>query len=242
MRIVAIIQARMGSTRLPGKILKIVNDRPLLSYQIERLQQSSYITDLVIATTIDDKDDLIVDFCKKNNVLCFRGSEEDVLARYYETAKAFEADAIVRITSDCPIIDVQVVDKTIRYFIDNKNLDYVSNTVEKTYPRGQDTEIFSFAVLERAYNEAILKRDREHVTAYFYTNPKVFKIGSVKNEIDYSRYRWTVDTEEDFNLIKNIIENLYCENPEFTLKDTVQLMEENPDWFYINAHIEQKKL
>ncbi|MFC9541768.1 cytidylyltransferase domain-containing protein [Lysinibacillus sp. NPDC056959] len=242
MKIVAIIQARMGSTRLPGKILKTVNNKPLLSYQIERLQQSRYINDLVIATTIEEQDDLIVGFCKRNQVLYFRGAEQDVLARYYETAKAFNADAIVRITSDCPIIDVQVVDKTIRYFIDNKNFDYISNTIERTYPRGQDTEIFSFAALEKAYNEAILEKEREHVTAYFYTNPKMFKIGSIKSEIDYSRYRWTVDTEEDFNLIKNIIENLYCENPNFTLKDTVQLMEENPDWFYINAHIEQKKL
>ncbi|MFJ8517778.1 cytidylyltransferase domain-containing protein [Lysinibacillus xylanilyticus] len=241
MRIVAIIQARMGSTRLPGKILKMVNNRPLLSYQIERLQQSSYINDLVIATTIDEKDDLIVDFCKKNNVLCFRGSEEDVLARYYETAKAFKADVIVRITSDCPIIDVQVVDKTIQYFVDN-NFEYVSNTVDRTYPRGLDTEVFTFAALEKAYDEAVLKRDREHVTAYFYTNLDVFKIGSVRDELDYSRYRWTVDTEEDFQLIKNIIEKLYSENPQFTLHDIVKLMEENPEWFYLNSHIEQKKL
>lgn len=241
MRIVAIIQARMGSTRLPGKILKKVNGRPLLSYQIERLQQSNYINDLVIATTIDEKDDLIVELCEKNNILSFRGSEEDVLARYYETAKAFKAEAIVRITSDCPIIDVQVVDKTIQYFIDN-NFDYVSNTVERTYPRGLDTEIFTFAALEIAYNEAVLERDREHVTAYFYTNPDIFKISNVRNAMDYSKYRWTVDTEEDFQLIKNIIEKLYIENPQFTLHDTVKLMEANPDWFYINAHIEQKKL
>lgn len=208
MRIVAIIQARMGSTRLPGKILKKVNGRSLLSYQLERLQQSNYINDLVIATTIDEKDDLIVEFCKKNNILWFRGSEEDVLARYYETAKTFKADVIVRITSDCPIIDVQVVDKTIWNFMDN-NFEYVSNTVERTYPRGLDTEVFTFAALEKAYNEATLARDREHVTAYFYTNPDVFKVGSVQNEVDYSKYRWTVDTEEDFQLIKNIIEKLF---------------------------------
>lgn len=241
MRIVAIIQARMGSTRLPGKILKKVNGRPLLSYQLERLQQSNYINDLVIATTIDEKDDLIVEFCKKNNILWYRGSEEDVLARYYETAKTFKADVIVRITSDCPVIDVQVVDKTIWCFRNN-NFEYVSNTVERTYPRGLDTEVFTFAALEKAYNEATLARDREHVTAYFYTNPDVFKIGSVRNEVDYSKYRWTVDTEEDFQLINNIIEKLYSENPKFTLHDTVKLMEANPDWFYINAHIEQKKL
>lgn len=241
MRIVAIIQARMGSTRLPGKILKKVNGRPLLSYQLERLQQSNYINDLVIATTIDEKDDLIVEFCKKNNILWYRGLEDDVLARYYETAKAFKADAIVRITSDCPIIDVQVVDKTIQYFLDN-NYEYVSNTVERTYPRGLDTEVFTFEALEKAYKDAVRERDREHVTAYFYTNPDVFKIGSVRNEMDYSKYRWTVDTEEDFQLINNIIEKLYSGNPKFTLHDTVKLMEANPDWFYINAHIEQKKL
>lgn len=241
MRIVAIIQARMGSTRLPGKILKKVNGRPLLSYQLERLQQSNFISDLVIATTTDEKDDVIVEFCKLNNILWFRGSEEDVLARYYETAKRFNADAIVRITSDCPIIDVQVVNKTITYFIDN-NFDYVSNTVDRTYPRGLDTEVFTFAALEKAHKEAVMERDREHVTAYFYTNPDIFKIAGVRNEVDYSKYRWTVDTEEDFQLIENIIENLYSENPQFTLYDTVKLMEANPDWFYINAHIEQKKL
>ncbi|WP_409368014.1 cytidylyltransferase domain-containing protein [Lysinibacillus sp. 38-6] len=241
MRIVAIIQARMGSTRLPGKILKKVNGRPLLSYQLERLQQSNFISDIVIATTTDEKDDVIVEFCKLNNILWFRGSEEDVLARYYETAKRFNADAIVRITSDCPIIDVQVVNKTITYFIDN-NFDYVSNTVDRTYPRGLDTEVFTFAALEKAHKEAVMERDREHVTAYFYTNPDIFKIAGVRNEMDYSKYRWTVDTEEDFQLIENIIENLYSENPQFTLYDTVKLMEANPDWFYINAHIEQKKL
>lgn len=241
MRIVAIIQARMGSTRLPGKILKKVNGRPLLSYQLERLQQSNFISDLVIATTTDEKDDVIVEFCKLNNILWFRGSEEDVLARYYETAKRFNADAIVRITSDCPIIDVQVVNKTITYFMDN-NFDYVSNTVDRTYPRGLDTEVFTFAALEKAHKEAVIERDREHVTAYFYTNPDIFKIAGVRNEVDYSKYRWTVDTEEDFQLIENIIENLYSENPQFTLYDTVKLMEANPDWFYINAHIEQKKL
>lgn len=242
MRIVAIIQARMGSTRLPGKILKKINSRPLLSYQIERLQHSQYIDELVIATTKKKQDDLIVQFCKENAISYFRGSETDVLARYYEAALAFKADAIVRITSDCPIIDVQVVDKTIQYFIDNGKFDYVSNTVERTYPRGLDTEIFSFEALEKAYKEAVLERDREHVTAYFYTNPTVFSIGYIKNDMDYSKYRWTVDTEEDFELIKKIIQALYVKKTLFTLKDTINVMKENPTWFNINAHIEQKKL
>lgn len=242
MRVVAIIQARMGSTRLPGKILKEVNNRPLLSYQIERLRQSQYIDELVIATTIEKQDDLIVEFCQENSILYFRGSETDVLERYYEAAVVFKADAIVRITSDCPIIDVQIVDKTIQYFLENGKYDYVSNTIERTYPRGLDTEIFSFAALEKAYNEAVLDRDREHVTAFFYTNPDVFSIGQIKSEIDYSKYRWTVDTEEDFELIKRIIQALYINDSLFTLQDTIKVMKDNPTWFNINAHIEQKKL
>lgn len=242
MRVVAIIQARLGSTRLPGKILKEINGRPLLSYQLERLQNSRFIDELVIATTNNEKDNQLVEFCENRQVSFFRGSETDVLARYYEAAVKFKADAIVRITSDCPIIDLQIVDKTIKDFIDNREYDYVSNTVERTYPRGLDTEVFTFAALEKAYNEAVLERDREHVTAYFYTNSHLFNIGYVKNDVDYSKYRWTVDTEEDFELIKLIIGTLYRENPNFTLLDTVNLMEKNPDWFKINAHIEQKKL
>ncbi|EON70439.1 cytidylyltransferase domain-containing protein [Lysinibacillus sphaericus] len=242
MRVVAIIQARMGSMRLPGKILKEVNGRSLLSYQLERLKGSRFIDEIVIATTTEDQDDKIVTFCEQQDVSYHRGSETDVLARYYEAALKYNADAIVRITSDCPIIDVQVVDKTIQYFLKSGHCDYVSNTVERTYPRGLDTEIFTFAALEKAHKEASLEWEREHVTAYFYTNQDVFKVGQAKNDTDYSKYRWTVDTEEDFELIKNIIEALYAENPQFTLHDTVIVMEENLEWFNINAHIEQKKL
>lgn len=242
MKIVAIIQARMGSTRLPGKILKLVNGRPLLEYQLERLKKSRLIDEIVIATTVQEQDNQLEEFCNYHRVSLHRGSEMDVLSRYYEAAVKFKADAIVRITSDCPIIDPQVVDKTIQYFIENKEYDYVTNTVERTYPRGLDTEIFTFSALEKAYKQASLERDREHVTAYFYTNPNNFKIGHVKNDLDYSMYRWTVDTQEDFELIERIIEKLYKENPEFTLMDTVNIMKENPEWFLINAHIEQKKL
>lgn len=242
MKVVAIIQARMGSTRLPGKILKEINGRPLLSYQLERLKASKYIDEIVIATTTEEQDDKIVAFCEQQDVSYYRGSERDVLARYFDTAVKFKADAIVRITSDCPIIDVQVVDKTIQYFLESNHYDYVSNTVERTYPRGLDTEVFTYAILEEAYKKAFLERDREHVTAYFYINQDVFKIGHVKNETDYSKYRWTVDTEEDFELINNIINALYPKNPQFTLQDTVNIMEENLEWFNINAHIEQKKL
>lgn len=241
MKVVAIIQARMGSTRLPGKILKKVNERELLSYQLERLQSSKLIDEIVIATTTQNQDDVIEGFCKDNDIQYYRGSETDVLSRYYESAIKFEADIIVRITSDCPIIDVNVVDRTINHFIEHK-YDYVSNTIDRTYPRGMDTEVFSFAALKKAKNEAYLERDREHVTAYFYTNRDKFTIGSVKNNHDYSKYRWTVDTEEDYKLITLIIDNLYNQNPMFSMEDVINLMEMNPEWFKINEHIEQKKI
>ncbi|RUL54192.1 cytidylyltransferase domain-containing protein [Lysinibacillus antri] len=242
MRIVAIIQARMGSTRLPGKILKEVNGRPLLSYQLERLQSSQLIDEIVIATTIEKQDDIIEAYCNRNGISNYRGPEFDVLARYYEAAVKFHADIIVRITSDCPLIDPLIVDKTIQYFIDHQGDDYVSNTIDRTYPRGLDTEVFSSIALEQAYNEAFLERDREHVTAFFYTNKEKFKIGSVQNDIDYSKNRWTVDTEEDFELIKLLIEHLYKKNPTFTMLDAINVMEQNPDWYNINAHVEQKKI
>lgn len=242
MSVIAIIQARMGSTRLPGKILKEVNGHPLLFYQLERLKGSKLIDEIVIATTTKEQDNEIVTFCEQYGVSYYRGSETDVLSRYFNAAVKFNADTIVRLTSDCPIIDVEVVDKTIQYFLELDHCDYVSNTLERTYPRGLDTEVFTYMALEKAYKEAFLDRDREHVTPYIYTNQDLFAVGFLKNKIDYSNYRLTVDTEEDFELIKLIINALFKRNPNFTLIDIVTLMENNPQWFDINSHIEQKKL
>lgn len=242
MKVTAIIQARMGSTRLPGKILKKVNGKPLLFYQLERIKGSKLIDEIVIATTTNHQDNEIVSFCEQYGVSYYRGSETDVLSRYFNTAVKFNADIIVRLTSDCPIIDVEVVDKTIQYFLELDYCDYVSNTLERTFPRGLDTEVFSYIALEKAYKEAYLERDREHVTPYFYSNQNIFVVGSLKNNINYSKYRLTVDTEEDFELIKLIINALFSKKPNFTLIDIVKLMEKNPQWFNINSHIEQKKL
>lgn len=241
MTVTAIIQARMGSTRLPGKILKEVNGKPLLLHQINRLKHSKLIDQLVIATTTEKQDDIIEDFCKKYNVSFFRGSENDVLARYYEASEQFGGETIVRLTSDCPIIDSQIVDKTIKYFLDN-NFDYVSNTIERTYPRGLDTEVFSKAALTETYLQANQAREREHVTVYIYTHQDKFKIGSVKEENDYSKFRWTVDTKEDLQLIKNILEYFKDKESDFDLQDAIVAMELNPEWFNINSFIEQKKV
>ncbi|MGG3804442.1 cytidylyltransferase domain-containing protein [Metabacillus fastidiosus] len=242
MKIAAIIQGRMGSTRLPGKILKTINGKTLLEYQIERVKQAKTIEQIIVATTTRENDQLIVDLCRKIGVDYYRGSEEDVLSRYYEAAKNFNVQVIVRLTSDCPIIDPEVIDKVVnRYMNDQLSTDYVSNTLDRTYPRGLDTEVFSLRALEKVHQEAFLQRDREHVTSYFYTNPDLFKLQSVKNKYNYENYRWTVDTEEDFELIQLILGKLYNPDKLFLLKDIINLLEIYPDWNNINAHIEQKK-
>ncbi len=241
MSVTAIIQARMGSSRLPGKVLKKVNGKPLLLHQIERLKTCKLIDDLVIATTVESQDDLIVEFCEKYNVAVYRGSENNVLERYYEAWRQFGGDVIVRLTSDCPIIDSCIVDNTINYYMKH-SFDYVSNTVERTFPRGLDTEVFSSTTLEDTYHKATLDRDKEHVTAYIYTHPDEFKLGSYKGEIDFSKYRWTVDTKEDFELIRHLLEAYSGREKQLTLATGVELMKEHPNWFEINKHIEQKKL
>ncbi|GAA0319219.1 glycosyltransferase family protein [Bacillus carboniphilus] len=243
MKVAAIIQARMGSTRLPGKILKTVNEKPLLEYQLERVQLAKTIDQIIVATTIKDTELPIVELCKRLGIDYYRGSEQDVLSRYYETAKKYHVDVIVRLTSDCPIIDPKVIDKVVNNFLRKyPSIDYVSNTIERTYPRGLDTEVFSFEALNKAYHKAFLPRDREHVTAYFYTNPTQFKLYSIKNEQDYGNYRWTVDTEEDFELVRLILTELYNRTEHFSLEDVIMLLKANPKWNEINAHIEQKKL
>lgn len=242
-RVVAIIQARMGSTRLPGKILKKVQGKTLLEIQLERLQQSTLIEQIIVATTTQAQDDVVVDVCKELAINFYRGSEEDVLSRYYEAAVAFDANVIVRLTSDCPLIDPMIVDEVIEIYARQQDtIDYVSNTLERTYPRGLDVEVFSFEALEKAYVEAVLQRDREHVTAYFYSNPDVFKIDQVKGEQDYSHFRWTVDTPEDCELIELILNELYEDKQLFYMQDVIQLLTRHPEWNDINAHIEQKKL
>jgi len=242
-KVAAIIQARMGSTRLPGKILKTVNEKTLLEYQMERVKRSKSIDQIIIATTIKESDQAIVELCERVGIDYYRGSEQDVLSRYYEVAQKFDVDVIVRLTSDCPIIDPEVIDKVVYRYLDNQSsVDYVSNTLERTYPRGLDTEVFSFEALSKAYQEAVLPRDKEHVTAYFYTNPDLFKLQSVTSEKNYGNYRWTVDTVEDFELVRLILGELYNPNKLFLLEDVIRLIKEHPEWNGINAHIEQKKL
>ncbi|MBD2544982.1 cytidylyltransferase domain-containing protein [Planktothricoides raciborskii] len=249
MKIVIIVQARMTSTRLPGKVLKQVLGKPLLEYQIERLQRVKLADEIVIATTKNQTDDPIVDLCvseaiRRNrlSVAYFRGSESDVLERYYQAAAAHQASVVVRVTSDCPLIDPQVIDRVIDYYLQNQsNYDYVSNGIKRTYPRGMDTEVFSFSVLEQAFLEATAQPDREHVTPFIYLQPQRYRLGHVLYAEDCSHHRWTVDTPEDFDLIKKIIEAVYPNQPNFTLEDCLHLLQKHPEWYFINSHIEQKQ-
>lgn len=243
MRVVVIIQARMGATRFPGKPLKTVQNRPLLSYQLERLRRAKSVDQIIVATTTKEQDTQIVELCKAENILCYRGSESDVLERYNQAAKLFKADVVVRITGDCPLIDPEIVDHAINYYLGHfPTYDYVSNSLERTYPRGLDVEVFSASMLERAAKEAKFPEEREHVTLYFYTHPNLFSLGNVRQAADKSHHRWTVDTLEDFELVTKIITALYPKDPSFTTEDILKAFEQHPDWMKINAHIKQKAI
>jgi len=243
MKIGAIVQARMGSTRLFGKVMKQINGKTVLEHVIERVRQSALIDVIIIATTTHAGDDVIESQAIRCGAEVFRGSEEDVLSRYYYSAKNNNLDAVVRITSDCPLIDSKVLDEIINYYQTNE-YDIVTNAgldaLNRTYPRGLDTEVFSFRVLEYAFTNAVEKYQREHVTPYIYE--KSNKIFYYKNKNDYSNYRWTLDTVEDFELISEVYKHLYNGTHEFYMKDIVELFEHKPELYNINAQVEQKKL
>ncbi|MCB2293977.1 glycosyltransferase family protein [Clostridium algoriphilum] len=243
MKVVCIMQARVGSTRLPRKVLKKICGKTILEHDIDRLRLVKNIDEIIIATTVEDRDIEIVKEAERLGVNYFRGSENDVLSRYYLAAKANNAEIVVRVTSDCPLLDSKVTENTISYLIDNLDkYNYVSNTLEATFPRGLDVEAFTFASLERAYNEAKLTREREHVTPYIYTNKDQFRLGCYKNKIDYSNYRWTLDTKEDFELISIIYDRLYKTNPNFNMEDIIKLLVAEPELTKINENIIQKHI
>jgi spore coat polysaccharide biosynthesis protein SpsF len=242
MTTVIIVQARMASTRLPGKIMKEVLGKTLLEHQIERLHRVKQADKLVIATTDHGEEQPIVDLCERLGVDSFRGSEKDVLSRYYGAATQYGADMVVRITSDCPLIDPAVVDGVIDHFQRrHSEVDYASNTFpELTYPRGMDTEVFSYRALKEAYQEAVDLPEREHVTIFIKRRPERYRIVNLPYRQDVSRHRWTVDTPEDLELIARILTALYPQNPEFTLEDCLDLLRKHPEWEEINGEVRQK--
>lgn len=242
MKVVAIIQARMGSTRLPGKVMKKILGKPVILWDIERVSKSKLIDEIVAAIPFDRQNDVIMNTIKEysDKIIIFRGSEEDVLDRYYKAAIERKSDVIVRLTSDCPLIDPVVVDKVIGQFLSN-NCDYCSNALKRTYPRGLDTEVFSFKALSKAWSEAKEDYEREHVTPYIIENPDKFKLISVLNDSDISHLRWTLDTKEDFEFIESVYQKIYPKKHIFFMQDVLDLLDREPGLIEINKHIEQKK-
>jgi len=240
MRIVVVIQARMGSTRLPGKVLKDLGGDTVLGRVVSRVRRCRLVNDLVVATSTAPADDVILHECSRLEIRSFRGSEQDVLDRYYLAAREAQAEAVVRITSDCPLIDPGVSDKTIQAFLD-VGPDYASNVLERTYPRGLDTEIVTIAALECAWRDAREAYQREHVTPFVYEHPERFRLLSVKGDHDYSQYRWTLDTPEDLEFIRAV----YARSEDgqgLGWKDVLNMVESEPHLAELNRHIIQKAL
>lgn len=243
MKTVIIVQARMTSTRLPGKVLKQVMGKSLLEYQIERLRRVKLADEIVVATTTNATDQPIVDVCEQLKVACHRGSENDVLARYYEAATRFDATIVVRVTSDCPLIDPLLIDGAIGAYIDNAgSYDYVSNMIEPSWPYGMAVEVFSLQALAEAHNEATQESEREHVTPFIYWHPGRYRIKSLIMHPDLSHHRWTVDTPEDFELVRRLLEALYPRSPCYVMADVLALLAEHPEWAAINCDVAQKTI
>ena len=230
--ITCIIQARMGSTRLPGKTMeKITKDKRVIDFVVEQLKFSKIIEKIIVAIPDSIEDDVTYNHLLSKKIQTYRGSLKNVLDRYYQCAKNISSSVIVRVTADCPLIDPEIVDKVITKFIKNK-FDYVSNTHPRTFPYGTETEVFSFNALEKAWNETSNDFDREHVTPYFYKNPNKFSIGNVIQEKNQSNYRWTIDYNEDLELVKYIANNI-IKKPILT-SDIINLIIKNPNLLKIN--------
>jgi spore coat polysaccharide biosynthesis protein SpsF len=239
-RVIAIIQARLGSTRLPGKVLQDIGGATMLARVVRRAQRATSLSQVVVATTTSPADEAIVAECAHLGVPIFRGDEQDVLDRYYRAAQAYQAQVVVRITSDCPLIDPGVVDKVVGAFLDARP-DYASNCLERTYPRGLDTEVMTLAALERTWLQAGEPYQRAHVTPYLYQNPDLFKLLSVTGDWDHSHYRWTVDTPEDLAFVREVYDRLGNADS-IAWTDVLALLEREPALTELNRAIQQKAL
>lgn len=241
MNIVAIIQARMGSKRLPEKIMKNINGKSLISILLDRVSICKNLDKIIVATTDNVIDDNFVNWIRENtNVKVFRGKEKDVLDRYYRCAKLYKADIIVRITADDPLKDATIIDKAIDFLKNDNNLDYCSNTIKPTYPEGLDIEVFRFEALYQAWNCSKLLSEREHVTPYIWKNPNHFNIKNFEYETDLSNWRWTVDYSEDLEFIREIFKHF---NKDFLInfEEIIQYLYDNPAIKKINSEFERNE-
>ena len=264
-RTIAIIQARMSSTRLPGKVLREINGQPMLAHVIERAKRAKLVDEVVLATTTDPSDDPVAEFCATRGYKFTRGSLNDVLDRYYQSARQYQADVIVRLTADCPVLDPEIVDRTIsvQYSVVGgqyeENFDFVANRLPppmgRSFPIGLDTEVCTFTALENAWQNATEKHQREHVMPYLYentklntenrslhtgTSPRGFKIALLNHVPDYGSLRWTVDTPEDLEFIRQVF--ACFKNVDFNWRDILNLLENEPELAKINANVHHKTL
>jgi len=234
MSVIIVLQARLSSTRLPGKVLQPICGFPMLGLQLERIKRAKHFERLVVATSTDQHDNPIAKLCEDLQVDCYRGSLEDVLDRFYKAAKQYEPIHVVRLTGDCPLTDPELIDAVIQHHIVS-GADYTSNTMDPTFPDGLDVEVVRFSALEQAHAAAKLNSEREHVTPYFYNHPELFRLASFKSKIDRSPMRWVVDEPADFNFVTRVYEYLYSAKPNFNTNDVLALLEDNPDLALINA-------
>lgn len=238
-----IVQARTGSTRLPNKIFSGLQAKPMLLHVIERAGKSKLADKIILAIPDTKENDVLEKFARENRIEFFRGSEEDVLSRFYNAAKNFGLGTIARITSDCPLVDPEIVDKVIKNHLDS-GADFTSNCIIRTYPRGFDVEVFSFAALEQAFGKAKKKHEREHVVPYIWQNPEVFELKNIeaKGKARRPDLRLTVDTKEDLRVIEKIYENLYRPGEMFYISEIIDFLDKNKQLLQINAKIKQKKI
>jgi spore coat polysaccharide biosynthesis protein SpsF len=232
----AILQARVSSSRLPGKVLLPILGEPMLFRQIERIRRARNIDQLVVATSTDASDDVLAAACAARGIACFRGSLDDVLDRFYQAAVSFQPDTVVRLTGDCPLADPELIDRVIELH-GQGGYDFVSNAIEPTFPDGLDAAVFRFELLEQAWREAKLPSEREHVTLFMRHHPERYKIASFKGPQDRSHMRWTVDEATDFAFVSAIYQRLYPAKPDFSSADIYRLLEDEPDLLRINSGI-----
>ena len=232
----AIIQARLGSTRFPGKILADICGKPLIWHVVERLRWSKSVVEIVLATTINKGDDDLFKWAQDNQIKVFRGSEDDVLARYYHAACEFSASEILRVTADDPFKDPDIIDNVYDLFQRNQ-LDFAYNNKPPTFPEGLDTEIFSFSAIRKAFNESADPYEREHVTQYFYRHPELFRQNNYSFSQDLSHLRWTIDNPEDFQMVTEIYNSLYKDGEIFKFQDILKLIAVKPYLSEINKNV-----
>lgn len=249
MKIVCIVQARMGSERLPGKVIKQILEKPMILYTLDRLRKSRYIDDIVLATSVENRENPLVDIVSSANYNVFRGHESNVLKRYKDASDKYSGDIIIRVTGDCPFVDPVIVDNVITYFEMNQ-FDYVRLDVPESFIRGFDVEIFTKESLDKVYDTVLsmkvdesdkdfLEMYKEHVTYYMYKHPDKFKIGYVKGSNFYNKeYRLCVDTSEDFKLVEHIYDHF--KNEHVSSKEIVKYIDKNPELCKINYNVKQK--